>query len=60
LYGTNHPDGKAHGGTGILIRCRIKHYYHYKFAKNYLQATSINILATNLPLPPYTAPLASL
>jgi len=43
FYGTNHPNGKAHGGTGILIRSRIKHHYHNKFAKNYLQATSVNI-----------------
>jgi len=42
FYGTS-TDGKAHGGTGILIRIRIKHHYHNKFAKNYLQATSINI-----------------
>jgi len=49
FYGTNHPDGKAHGGTGIL-------HYHNKFAKNYLQATSINIqLNTGNQL---TAPLA--
>jgi len=46
FYGTNHPNGKAHGGTGILIRSRIKHHYHNKFAKNYLQATSINIQLT--------------
>jgi len=23
LYCTDHPDGKAHGGTGILVRKRI-------------------------------------
>ena len=23
---TNHPDGKAHVGTGILVRNRITHY----------------------------------
>ena len=41
FHPTNHPDGKAHGGTGILIRNRIKHYTLEKFSKNYLQATSI-------------------
>jgi len=35
----NHPDGKAHGGTGILIK---KQHFHNTFATNYLQATSIN------------------
>lgn len=43
FYGTNHPDGKAHGGTGILIRSRLKHHFHKEFAKNYLQATSLKI-----------------
>lgn len=41
FYGTNHPDGKAHGGTGVLIRSRIKHNFHNEFATNYLQATSL-------------------
>jgi len=43
FYNTNHPDGKAHGGTGILIKNRIKHHFHNTFATNYLQGTSINI-----------------
>lgn len=43
FYGTNHPDGKAHGGTGILIRNRIKHHRYKEFATNYLQATSIKL-----------------
>jgi len=47
FYGTNHPDGKAHGGTGILIRNRIKHHCHKEFVENYLQATSINIKLDN-------------
>uniref|UniRef100_A0A034VFD2 Putative RNA-directed DNA polymerase from transposon X-element n=1 Tax=Bactrocera dorsalis TaxID=27457 RepID=A0A034VFD2_BACDO len=41
FYCTNHPDGKAHGGTGILIRSRIKHHSLTGTAENYLQATSI-------------------
>jgi len=32
FYGTDHPDGKAHGGTGILIRNRIKHEFHKRKA----------------------------
>jgi len=31
FYRTDHPDGKAHGGTGILIRERIKHHFHQRF-----------------------------
>ena len=41
FYSTNHPDGKAHGGTGILIRNRLRHYALDSFSKQYLQATSI-------------------
>jgi len=26
----DHPDGKAYGGTGILIRERIKHHFHQR------------------------------
>lgn len=47
FYGTNHPDGKAHGGTGILIRSRLKHHCHIETGKNYLQATSIKIHLDN-------------
>jgi len=43
FYNTNHPDGKAHGGTVILIKNSIKHHFHNTFATNYVQATSINI-----------------
>lgn len=47
FYGTNHPDGKAHGGTGILIRNRIKHHHLNNFDKNYLQSTSIALQLNN-------------
>jgi len=36
FYNTNNPDGKAHGGTGTLIKNRIKHHFHNTFATNYL------------------------
>jgi len=26
FYGTNHPGAETYGGTGILIRSRIKHH----------------------------------
>ena len=38
---TNHPDGKAHGGTGILIKNRLRHYALDEFSRDYMQATSI-------------------
>lgn len=41
LYHTNHPSGSAHGGTAILIRCKINHYETDKFSTEYLQATTI-------------------
>jgi Endonuclease-reverse transcriptase len=43
LYHTNHPDGKAHGGTAILIKSTIKHYEKENYDKNFLQATSLTI-----------------
>ena len=43
FYKTNHPDGKAHGGTGILIRNRIKHFCLEPYSKTFLQATSIQL-----------------
>jgi len=47
FYGTNHPDGKAHGGTEVLIRNRIKHTFRNDFSTNYSQATSLNIQLGN-------------
>jgi len=38
FYGTNHPDGKAHGGTGILIR-KLPTGHIYKYTTKYLQPT---------------------
>jgi len=36
-----HPDGKAHGGTAIIIRSSIKHYEIDKHQRDFLQATSV-------------------
>jgi hypothetical protein len=41
LYDTKHPSGKAHGGSAILIKNRIKHHQMEGFSEDYLQATSI-------------------
>jgi len=42
FYGTDYPNGKAHGG-GILIRDGIKHHFH--FAATYMQASSFKVHA---------------
>lgn len=36
-----HPDGKAHGGSAILIRKDIKHYEANSYCKEHIRATSI-------------------
>jgi len=36
-----YPDGKAHGGTALIIKSNIKYYEIDKFQTEYLQATSI-------------------
>ena len=34
FYHTQHPSGKAHGGTGIIIKSNIKHYELPPFQKD--------------------------
>lgn len=41
MYCTNHPDNRAHGGTAVLVRKKIKQYELPKVQDNYLQATSV-------------------
>lgn len=43
IYNTNHPDGKAHGGSAIIIKRNVKHYELDKYKQDYLQATSISV-----------------
>ncbi|XP_050338511.1 RNA-directed DNA polymerase from mobile element jockey isoform X3 [Bactrocera neohumeralis] len=43
LYVTNHPDGKAHGGTAVLVRKRLNHHTSESYATAQLQATTITI-----------------
>ena len=43
FYHTQHPSGKAHGGTVIIIKTSIKHYALPSFQKDYLQATNVAI-----------------
>lgn len=41
IYHTLHPDGKAHGGTAVIIKIKIKHYETDNFQHEHIQATSI-------------------
>ena len=47
IYTTNHPDGKAHGGTAIIIKSKIKHHENEHYCKNYLQATNVTVESSN-------------
>lgn len=40
-YHTIHANGKAHGGSAILIRSNIKHHQAQPYQMDYIQATSI-------------------
>uniref|UniRef100_A0A6M2DQF2 Putative rna-directed dna polymerase from mobile element jockey n=1 Tax=Xenopsylla cheopis TaxID=163159 RepID=A0A6M2DQF2_XENCH len=42
-YNTNHPDGRAHAGSAILIKNNLKHHVLPPYQKDYLQATIISI-----------------
>lgn len=41
IYHTLHPENKAHGGTCVIIRSKIKHHETDKFQQEHIQATSI-------------------
>ena len=43
FYHTQHPSGKAHDDSGIIIKSSIKHYELPSFQKDYLQATNVAI-----------------
>ena len=43
IYDTQHPDGKAHGGTAIIIKNTIKHHLHSHYNREFLQSTSVTI-----------------
>ena len=36
-----HPDGKAHGGTAVIIKSNIRHHEADKYKEEYIQATSV-------------------
>lgn len=43
FYDTKHPEGKGHGGTGILINQRIPHHLLPGHCSAHIQATSISV-----------------
>jgi exonuclease III len=42
-YATNHPDGRAHAGSVIIIKQDIKHHEIAKYKLDHIQATNISI-----------------
>jgi hypothetical protein len=43
-YATNHPDGRAHAVSVIIIRKEIKHHKLAKYEIDHIQATNISIV----------------
>ncbi|KAL7291223.1 hypothetical protein TKK_0014836 [Trichogramma kaykai] len=41
IYDTQHPSGRAHGGTALIIKSSIKHFELEKNTDDFLQATSV-------------------
>jgi hypothetical protein len=42
-YATNHPDGRYHAGSAIIIRKDIKHHEPAKYETDHIQATNVSI-----------------
>ena len=36
IYSTNHPDGRAHGGTAVIIKSSREHYETQKYESDHL------------------------
>ncbi|XP_017794534.1 PREDICTED: RNA-directed DNA polymerase from mobile element jockey-like [Habropoda laboriosa] len=47
VYTTNHPTGKARGGTAVIIKNYIKHFLQNTIAHMNIQATSVTINTTH-------------
>ena len=48
LYYTNHPDGKADGGTAVIINETSEHHELLKYEEDCIQATSIEQEKTSI------------
>jgi exonuclease III len=42
-YATNHPDGRAHASSAIIIRKDIKHHELVKYEMDHIRATNTSI-----------------
>ena len=45
---TNHPDGKAHGDTGILVRNRLRPFGLNENSKDYIRRSQSNVKIVKL------------
>lgn len=43
LFQSNHPHGKAHGGTAVAIKNDISHHPHSEWKEVNIQATAITV-----------------
>lgn len=43
IYHTLHPDRKAHGGTAVIIKNKLKHHESSSYQQEHIQATSIAV-----------------
>ena len=41
FHHVTHPDGTAHGGSGVIIKSKIKHHLESTYRTNEIQATNI-------------------
>lgn len=44
LFQSNHPHGKAHGGTAVAIKNDISHHLHSEWKEVNIQATAITVI----------------
>ncbi|KAJ4426234.1 hypothetical protein ANN_27046 [Periplaneta americana] len=44
IYDTKHPDGKAHGGTAVIVKSNLRQYESCKFEDRDIQATTVTVI----------------
>jgi hypothetical protein len=47
VYYANHPDGRGHGGSAIIIKCTIKHHELQPYVSSKIQSPKIEIHTAN-------------
>lgn len=50
IYTANHPDGTAHGGTAVIIRSSLRHFFHSSTSFDFLQAAAVTVYSLNFQL----------